>query len=201
MNQMDKLRCFLKEVIREAISKEDIKWWTDNYNNQSFNTPEEAQTFIFQQKEYARKQGWGGSAKENRKFATEFPIQKVGSKYKIGIQTQSKRPNWNSVQIKPNNQEELATDGFLNTFDGEKLSKIKMVPVTQLMTTEQHSKTPEGQSKIKLIASSLKKDPNPFFVPVVIEPDGSIVDGHHRYEAVKLLKLKEIPVQVILGRE
>lgn len=201
MNEMDKLRSFLNEVIREAISKEDVIWWTDNYKQQTFSTSEEAREFIFQQKEYARRQGWGGSTKENRRFATEFPIQKIGSKYRIGIQTQSKKLEWNSVQIQPNNQEELATEGFLNPFDGERLSKVKMVPITQLTTTEQHSQTPEGQLKVRSIASSLKKNSNPFFIPVVIEPSGFIVDGHHRYEAIKLLKLKEIPVQVVLGRE
>jgi hypothetical protein len=200
MSEMYKLRCFFNEVIQEAISEEDVKWWTDSYRQHTFDSPEEAREFIFQQKEYARKQGWGGSTKESRKFANEFPVEKIGSKYRIGAKSTPKTFDWKNVQIRTNSQEEASTLGLLNPFDGERLSKVKLLPIQQLVSTEQHSQTKQGQLKVKRIANSLQKSDNPFFVPVIVEPSGAIADGHHRYEAVKSLKLKEIPVQVILGR-
>jgi hypothetical protein len=157
MSEMDKLRCFLNEIIQEAISEEDIKWWTDNYQQHSFDSPEEAREFIFQQKEYARKQGWGGSAKENKKFANEFPVEKIGSKYRIGVKLTPKTFDWKNVQIRKNDQEEVFALGLLNPFDGERLSKVKLLPIQQLVSTEQHSQTKQGQLKVKKLQIHCKK--------------------------------------------
>lgn len=195
-----RLQLFIETIVKEVISNEDLRFWTDSYRTNSFETPEEAREFIFQQREHARKQGWGGTPEENRKFANEMPISKIGKKFKIGERPKKSELNWQTVEIKPNSTEVLATEGFLNPFDGERLGRTQIVPITKLVSNETHSQTPQGKLKVKSIALSLKST-SPYFVPIVIDESGNIVDGHHRYEAVKLLKLKTVPIQVILGRQ
>jgi hypothetical protein len=193
------LKRFLLEVIENIIKNEDVVWWAQNYSYRSFDTPEKAREFIFQERERARKQGWGGSEEENKAFANAMPLKRVGKTYKIGKPQKQVRLDWAEVDIKPNDPEELATDGWINIFDGERLSRPRVVSVASIKTTEVHSQTKEGKRKAKAIAKSFSS-PGAWFVPIVIDEQGSIVDGHHRFEAVLLLKLETVPVQVVLGR-
>lgn len=193
------LKRFLLEVIEKVIKNEDVVWWAQNYSNRSFDTPEKAREFIFQERERARKQGWGGSEEENRAFANAMPLKKTGKAYRIGMAESRGSLDWAEVAIKRNDPEELATDGWINIFDGERLSRPKIVSVEKIKTTEVHSKTEEGKRKTKGIAKALSS-PGAWFVPIVIDEQGSIIDGHHRFEAVLLLKLKTVPVQVVIGR-
>ncbi|MBO8173489.1 MAG: ParB N-terminal domain-containing protein [Bacillaceae bacterium] len=69
----------------------------------------------------------------------------------------------------------------------EYVSLEKIIPYVN--NPKQH---PDGQ--IKKIASSIKEFG--FKVPVVVDKDFVIIAGHGRYEAAKLLGLKEVPVIV-----
>jgi hypothetical protein len=202
MNQMDtrSLKHLIQRIIKEALSDKDLAWWTDYYKNKSFDSPEEAKTFVFQQREYATQQGWGGTPEENKQFANDMPISKIGKKFKIGSVASKPSFDWQTVEIKPNDTETLASEGWLNIFDGERLGRTRIVPIDKLVSTENHAQTSAGKQKVKTIVSSLKSN-DAYFVPVVVDESGNIVDGHHRYEAAKVLKTKTIPVQVILGRK
>jgi ParB-like chromosome segregation protein Spo0J len=39
------------------------------------------------------------------------------------------------------------------------------------------------------------------FKAIVLNTDGGIIDGHHRFEAAKLLKMKTVPAQYVKFQE
>jgi len=197
---MDNLKRFILETLEKAISLEDVKWWSENYSYKEFKTPEEASEFVYREKERARQQGWGGTEQESRWFANNIPTYKQGKNYKIGMKPKTSKFDWKNIRIKTNSAEELATDGWINIFDGEHLSPPRLMPISDVTPTESHSQTKEGQKKVKDIAQKLL-EPNAWFLPIVVDQSGSILDGHHRYEAVVKLKVKTIPVQMVLGRD
>jgi len=69
--------------------------------------------------------------------------------------------------------------------------KVEYVPLNQLIPYVNNPKK-HPPEQVKKIASSIKEFG--FRVPIVVDKDFVIIAGHGRYEAAKLLGLKEVPV-------
>jgi disulfide oxidoreductase YuzD len=73
---------------------------------------------------------------------------------------------------------------------------MKMVPVQTLHMTEDHSRTESGEEKVYRYAQRIRDDKE--FLAIVVDTDGVILDGHHRFRAVcDVLKWKKIAALVI----
>ena len=62
--------------------------------------------------------------------------------------------------------------------------------------TEDHSFTSEGKETVHQYAARINEDKT--FLAIIVDVDGVILDGHHRFRAVRdVLKWKKIPALVI----
>lgn len=126
--------------------------------------------------------------------ARAFPLYKLKKGWKIGrpVRNAARRFSWNRVSITPNSLEDLTTAGYVNAFDGPKLSRVKMVRLKDVKKTE----TGQDRGFIQSVAHALKTGDRDSFRAIVIE-DGAIIDGHHRYEIAQLLRQRFVPAQEV----
>lgn len=183
----------------EALDKEDIDWWSRYAGKLNFKTPEEAREWIFQRKQHSDSQPnakfFGISGPEyNRSFANSMPIYKSGKSFKIGKRIRNKPFGWDDVEIRPNSLESLETAGYVNMFDGPELGPVQMVSVNKLYKTEDHAD--KNPIKVRVLANQIKSGEG-YFKAIVYDDNGAIIDGHHRYEAAKLLRMTKVPAQQI----
>lgn len=202
-NLMDNFINFLKESkIFNGFNPGDVEWWTKYAQSLIFKTEEETKQWIFEKREWADKQSYqsvfGGpdGPEYNRAFANAVPLYKSGKSWKIGKRIRKKLFGWDDIHIEPNSLENLTSAGYVNMFDNPELGPVKLVPISKLYKTERHSETINGQAKVMWLAQHIKNDG--YFKAIVYGSDGEIIDGHHRYEAVKSLKLKTIPAQLLV---
>jgi ParB/RepB/Spo0J family partition protein len=69
-------------------------------------------------------------------------------------------------------------------------------PINALKPNARNART-HSKKQIRQIADSIAAFG--FVVPILIDEDGNIIAGHGRYEAAKLLGLKQVPVIVVQG--
>ncbi len=69
-------------------------------------------------------------------------------------------------------------------------------PIDALKPNARNART-HSKKQIRQIADSIATFG--FVVPILIDEDGDIIAGHGRYEAAKLLSLKQVPVIVVSG--
>lgn len=188
-----------------GITPEDIRWWASYAQRLTFPSEEAARQWVFDRREHADRQSYasvfGISGPEyNRAFADAIPVWKSGKSFKIGKRIRKKAFSWDDVDVRPDSLERLQTAGYVNPFDGPSLGPLQLVPVVKLYKTESHADTPSGRAKVAAFARMLKEGDG-YFVAVVHNEDGGIIDGHHRYEVAKLLKMRRVPAQLITFSE
>lgn len=134
-----------------------------------------------------------------RRKAESVPVYKTRRGFCIGEKPKASKASsrafsWDGIRIVKTTLEDLSD---LASVLEDRLSKVQMMKMSSLVATEHHSRTADGVEKAKRIAESIRGDADAFFETIVVELDGSIVDGHHRFEALKLLGAKEVPVRVL----
>ena len=73
---------------------------------------------------------------------------------------------------------------------------VELIPISLLKPNRRNART-HSAKQIRQIANSIKAFG--FLVPVLIDDDQTIVAGHGRWAAAKLLQLPEIPVLKVTG--
>jgi hypothetical protein len=185
--------------------KEDIGKLTKYWSGRFFVSEAEAREAFRDAEEHYNRQYGGVFAKKLTKSqikrkADAVPVYRTRRGFCIGEKPKTARAgskafSWGGVRIAKTTLEDISD--LASVFE-DKLSKVQIAKMSSLLATEHHSMTPEGREKAKRIAESISGDSDAFFETIVVEPDGSIVDGHHRFEALKLLGAKEVPVRVLM---
>jgi hypothetical protein len=195
-------RTWLEAKQFNGVDAESLLWWAKYAANMTFPTEQAARDWVFGRREHADSQPhasmFGGidGPEYNRQFANAVPLYQSGKSWKIGKRIRKKPFGWDDVEVKKNSLEDLETNGSVNMFDGPRLSPVKLIPLRFMHKTENHSNTPEGQAKIALIVNRIKNGEG-YFKAIVIDPDGNIIDGHHRYEVARMLRMTKAPAQQV----
>lgn len=173
-----------------------------NYTSKlTFKSPEEAREWYFRKLQHWDKQSWAAitgvnGPEKNRLIADSLPIYQSGKSFKIGKRIRAPKKTWDDIEIKEPSIAPLVSAGWLNPFDGYKVLGIQMKKVSDLHMTEDHSNTEGGQEKVHRYAQRIKDDET--FLAIIVDTQGTILDGHHRYRAVRdVLKWKTIPCLVV----
>lgn len=201
-----KFRIWIENKQFTGIKPDDIKWWSSYASQQIFPTEAAARDWVFKRREFADHEPhaamFGGidGPEYNKQFAQAIPVYQSGKSWKIGKRIRKKSFSWDDVEIKKNSLEDLETNGAVNMFDGPRLSPVKLVPLRLLNKTENHSDTAYGQAKIATIVNQIKSGEG-YFKAIVYDPDGNIIDGHHRYEVARMLRMTKVPAQQITYSE
>lgn len=87
-----------------------------------------------------------------------------------------------------NSQKQMLHDGFWN-ISFEDISDLEFIGIDKLKMN--YGEYPED-NKIASIVNKFKN--NIPIEPIVLNRNNTILDGHHRFEAAKLLGIKEVPV-------
>ena len=196
-----KFRLWLETKEFSGLKPSDIEWWANYSVNKIFSTPEEAREWLFSRREFADRQShakvFGIDGPEyNRAYANSMPVYQSGKSWKIGKRIRKKPFSWDDVEIVKNNLEDLQANGTVNMFDGPKLGPVQLVPLRKLRKMETHSEKPAGQAKIHYIVNQIKNGTG-YFKAIVYNDLSSIIDGHHRYEVARMLKMTKVPAQQI----
>ncbi len=172
----------------------DVDWWSKYAISWTFASEEEARKWVVDKMLSFKKQ-WPSVHTETddqiNKEALAMPLYKQGNKFKIGKRIRKPRFSWEDLEIKPNSLQVLCTAGYINWADGPKLSAIKMVRISAI-----HPNEHVNSEHVLQLFNDIKN--NDYFQAIVVDEQGSVVDGHHRLEVAKnFFKFKMIPVQII----
>jgi len=199
----------IRQLLLESQPR-SVEWWSKYTKQRAWETEEKAREWIFDTLQHWDRTAFGEKQGEvlNRQEADSIPIYrlKVGKKgrwskrpepFKIGKPVRDvKRFSWDDYEVIRPSLEPLREAGWLNPFDGYKTLGIKELKVSGLHMTEQHSFTASGLQKVYGIAESIRE--NQKFKAIIVDQDGTILDGHHRFRAVRdVLKRKTIPCLVV----
>lgn len=72
--------------------------------------------------------------------------------------------------------------------------KIQYMPLDKLKPNE-YNPNRQSEDEFELLCKSMEEDG--FTQPIIVQQDGIIVDGEHRWRAAHALKMKEIPVVIV----
>lgn len=191
---------FIEAKVFNGIDQESITWWANYAQRMTFRSEQEARQWVFDRRQHADRQPasqvFGVDGPEyNRAFADAIPLYQSGKSWKIGKRIRKKPFGWDEVDIRANTLEQLETAGYVNAFDGPILGPVQLVPIRKLYKVEDHSEKPAGVAKVQFLAQQVKN--GGYFKAIVYNEDGSILDGHHRYEAAKLLRMTKVPAQMV----
>lgn len=104
--------------------------------------------------------------------------------------------SWDDIDIQRNSLAELEADGYVNMFDNPRLSKVEMVNTKDVMPSEPLDR--KDIQYVKELSRQLRKGELRSFKAIVVDEEGTIIDGHHRWMAAKSINAKTIPVQRLL---
>lgn len=185
-------------TVAKHTAPDAIAQRTRYYSNLKFGTPEEARERVFRDLERSDQAYpmFGVNGPEaNRAIAAATPVYKIGHSYKIGRRTNPRKPQWDGIEIVRPSLAPLQEVGWLNPFDGYRVLGIAMKPVGELHGTE-----PAARNSVEDLAEKIKA--NQRFTAIIVDTDGTILDGHHRYKAVRdIFRWKQIPCLVVeIGR-
>lgn len=187
-----------KNILQESIDQDRINWWSTYAKRMIFASEEEARKWIVHNmKRWVTYPNPVSSLEQIEKDAFEIPLYQSGKSWKVGKRIQiDRRFSWSNINIEPNSLEELETAGYINMFDVESMSSIKMISISKIIPTEDHA-VKEDKEEVLNYAKEIKNGKVESFKAIVIDDTMGIIDGHHRYYAIKLLKMKNIPAQII----
>ena len=99
--------------------------------------------------------------------------------------------NWDEVRLVDNYIPTLVQRHFIG-FD-DSLTPPRWWEIQYIVPNET-----KNLVKVMKLARQILR--NKYFVPIVVAKDGWIIDGHHRYEAAKMLGAKVVPVQLAYSK-
>ncbi len=184
-----------------GIKPDTVAWWASYTQNLTFKSEQEARDWLFRRAEWADQQShvaaFGGpdGTEYNRAMADAMPLYKSGKSFKIGKRIRKKPRGWEEFTIIPNTFETLTTAGYINGFDGPTVGKVQLVPISKIYKTEKHSEEPRGIEKVERLYDAIEESQK--FKAIVLNDDGGIIDGHHRFEVAKRMKMKTVPAQYV----
>lgn len=104
--------------------------------------------------------------------------------------------SWDDIDIQRNSLDELEADGYVNMFDNPRLSKVEMLSIKGITPSEPLNR--KDVQYVGELARQLRNGELKQFKAIVVDEQGVIVDGHHRWMAAKSINAKTIPVQRLL---
>ncbi len=186
----------------EDVTSADIDNMVQYASQRVFPSEEEARRFVASKDQAGSPWNFGASTGYWTEMSKVIPVYQTTKGWKLGSQKDIKRlkqkqyrranPSftWKNITLLEPNWTELRSFGFMDMSD--RVTGPKMVPVASLTPTE----SGQDEEQISEIIQWIKEDGE--FKPLVIEEGGAIVDGHHRWEALKLMKVKRVPVYTIV---
>lgn len=177
---------------------------SDYFSGRTFNTREDAiAAMVHVERLYNPWQDRDDLSKEvaEREMVTQVPGT---GKWVIGPAVAGKRNRtvrpttfpWDGIDIQNNSLAELEADGYVNMFDNPRLSKVEMVNTKDVMPSEPLDR--KDIQYVKELSRQLRKGELRSFKAIVVDEEGTIIDGHHRWMAAKSINAKTIPVQRLL---
>jgi len=166
-----------------------------------FPSEEEARKFVAS-KDQAGSPWNLGPAGYWSEMAKVIPVYQTPKGWKFGDPTQLRRLkqrqyrranppfSWKNITLIEPDFTQLRSFGFMDMSD--RITGPKMVSLADLTPTE----SGQDEDTINEIIQWIKEDGE--FKPFVIEESGAIADGHHRYEALKRMKVKRGPAYTIV---
>lgn len=179
--------------LKEEIDKETIKYWSSYAKNMDFDSEKKAREWILYKLDKNEKEFPFLKKLDNKKIAREIPIYKQGKKFKIGKRIRKAKLSWKDIEIGEAHIHHIV-GMTVNPMDIERTIKTKFYPINKIHGTEK-----VYQDQVNNIVEEIKEEN--IFYPIVIDDNFAILDGHHRFEAVKKLKLKTIPAVMIVLKE
>ena len=191
----------LIQLLEALADDKTIAYWTKYAGHRGFPSEEEARSFI------ARKAGLGSAwtmgiddpKAHYAQLAQEMPVYQLDDGWHIGTpeamqaierqREEAARFAWNKVDYLDVDWTSIFSLGLLNQFDIDHIDGPDLVPMDEITPVEDHD-----ADHVARIAAEMQEGLE--FRPIVLTADGAIVDGHHRYEAAKLLGMKDIPAYV-----
>lgn len=182
---------FLK-YLKEEMKKEDIEYWSNYSINMNFKSSDEAKKWIKNKLDIWYKQGliFGDP---DYSIVDEMPIYKKGKYYKIGKPLKKKKLTWDDIEVEEAKIYHIIGT-TVNPMDIKKTIKTKFYPISKIHGTEKIY-----TDRVNKIILEIKEEN--IFYPIVIDNNYAILDGHHRFEAIKKLKLKKIPALMIVLKD
>ena len=193
-----------------SVSDKDISYWSSYGQNRSFDSEAEAKNWVFRSLNRIDDSASGaifGKKGEayNRAFADSLPVYKTDEGFKVGTKLDEPKDSmgWDEIEIEGSTLEDVTTNGLANPFDAPSISPVKNIAINEIQKTESHSDTDAGMEYVSSLASSIKESER--FKAILLQGNGDdgyvILDGHHRFEAAKLLEMDDIPSQIISFRD
>jgi hypothetical protein len=168
-----------EKVLKESIN--DIDHWTSYAKDKTFATENSARN-------------WLRIRSKDEHLANHFPLHKVLDRWKIGPKKliKTKLFDENDIKVTRSTFDDVAKAGLVSPGDIKKVDRPTWIPIDQITRSEEKSQ----KDKIYKIANHIsgKKVLKAIWID---SQDNSIMDGHHRYEACKVLGFKKIPVQYV----
>lgn len=177
---------------------------SDYFSGRTFNTREDAiAAMVHVEKLYNPWRDSDDLAKEVTERETVTQVTGTG-KWVIGPVGAGKRKravrpatfSWDGINIQNNSLAELEADGYVNMFDNPRLSKVEMINTKDVMPSEPLDR--KDLQYVKELSRQLRKGELGTFKAIVVDEEGVIVDGHHRWMAAKSINAKTIPAQLLV---
>jgi hypothetical protein len=184
------------------VTPDDVGYWSSYAKGMTFPNERAARDWLFSRLEKGSK-AWGSDdSKKNREMAERMPLYQQFGRWKIGMKlvTAPKTVSEDDIEVEEQTYEHVATSGLVAPGDIERVDKPVWVPIEDLVATEDHTETKEGRAKAEEIARSIRRTKKITALWVDAD-DESVMDGHHRLEACKILGLKKVPVQYVHLRD
>jgi GNAT superfamily N-acetyltransferase len=206
-------RVIMKEDVQEDTSVEqkakafivkNLEHLSKYYSLRDFKSEDAAREFYFNSLEKDDKSPWVQAMPSsfhgtelNKAISLLVPIYKAGKNFRIGKAPKKvARDPWAEIDVTTPSLAPLQSVGILNPFDGYKVKGVKMLSINDINMTEDHSYTTGGVKKVEWLAEKIKE--NGKFTAIIVNQDYSILDGHHRFRAIRdYLRYKTIPALVI----
>lgn len=167
-----------EKVLKESIN--DIDHWSSYAKDKTFATENSARN-------------WLRIKTNDENLANHFPLHKVLDRWKIGPKKliKAKLLKEDEITVTRSTFDDVAKSGLVSPGDIKKVDRPTWIPIEAITRSEEKSQ----KDKIYKIAHHISG--KKVLKAIWIDEDNSIMDGHHRYEACKVLGFKKIPVQYV----
>jgi len=185
------------------MNHEQIVWLSERYKTRTFKSESEARTEVLDILIYLARTSRGvrdlsaSERRQEKERALTVPLYQTPSGWKVGIRARTRvaKPkfSWDQLTIKRNSIADLTANGYVNLFDSPRLGPVKIARLDGLTLTEGN----KDQAFIAATAQAIKDHDKTDFLAIVVDDEGNLIDGHHRWFIAKALGMKTVPVQVV----
>lgn len=198
----------LFDILDNTINEDadEVTFWTKYVGHRDFPDESSARNFIARKANlgHAWTMGIDDPVEHYSELAQRMPVYQTKKGWRIGtpqvlkrLQAQRSRKNrftWDSVDLLDIDWIALFSSGLVNRFDVDHIDGPKLVSMRKINGTETTNR--EHSEKIAQQIKEMYK-----FRPIVLDDNFTIVDGHHRFEAAQIMKMKDIPAYVVYTQE